>query len=83
MSGPRGHLKRREARLGALDRPWPSAADREPPAPARCPWLIDRTPESYAATDQVNLTDEQSRFMHVAGGGFEQRYNAQATYDKE
>ncbi|MGC1698000.1 MAG: IS1182 family transposase [Pseudolabrys sp.] len=29
-------------------------------------------------TDQVNLTDEESRIMAVAGGGFEQCYNAQA-----
>ena len=29
-------------------------------------------------TDQVNLTDEESRIMPVAGGGFEQCYNAQA-----
>ena len=29
-------------------------------------------------TDQVNLTDEGSRIMPVAGGGFEQCYNAQA-----
>jgi transposase len=28
-------------------------------------------------TDQVNLTDEESRIMPVAGGGFEQCYNAQ------
>jgi transposase len=28
-------------------------------------------------TDQVNLTDEESRIMKVAGGGFEQCYNAQ------
>jgi transposase len=28
--------------------------------------------------DQVNLTDEDSRIMPVAGGGFEQAYNAQA-----
>lgn len=27
-------------------------------------------------TDQVNLTDEDSRIMPVAGGGFEQAYNA-------
>lgn len=31
-----------------------------------------------ASTDQVNLTDEDSRIMKVAGGGFEQCYNAQA-----
>ena len=28
--------------------------------------------------DQINLTDEESRIMRVAGGGFEQCYNAQA-----
>lgn len=30
------------------------------------------------AKEQVNLTDEDSRIMPVAGGGFEQAYNAQA-----
>jgi hypothetical protein len=29
-------------------------------------------------TDQVHLTDEQSRIMPVPGGGFDQCYNAQA-----
>lgn len=29
-------------------------------------------------SDQINLTDEDSRIMKVAGGGFEQCYNAQA-----
>ena len=33
------------------------------------------------AKDQVNLTDEQSRIMPTAGGGFEQTYNAQACVD--
>lgn len=33
------------------------------------------------ASDQVNLTDEDSRIMPVAGGGFEQAYNAQAAVD--
>jgi hypothetical protein len=37
-----------------------------PPAPDALP------------TDQINLTDEESRIMPVAGGGFEQCYNAQA-----
>src|SRR6202049_3911346 len=37
-----------------------------PPAPGALP------------TDQINLTDEESRIMPVAGGGFEQFYNAQA-----
>jgi hypothetical protein len=32
-------------------------------------------------TDQINLTDEESRIMPVAGGGFEQCYNAQAVVD--
>lgn len=34
-------------------------------------------------TDQVNLTDADSRIMPVAGGGFEQAYNAQAAVDTE
>ncbi len=35
------------------------------------------------ATDQVNLTDSESRVMPVAGGGFEQCYNAQAAVDTD
>jgi Transposase DDE domain len=34
--------------------------------------------EGPGLTDQVNLTDEESRIMPVPGGGFEQCYNAQA-----
>ena len=34
--------------------------------------------EGPLATDQINLTDEESRIMPVAGGGFEQCYNGQA-----
>ena len=34
--------------------------------------------EGPLPSDQVNLTDEESRIMPVAGGGFEQCYNAQA-----
>ena len=34
--------------------------------------------EGPAPSDQVNLTDEESRIMPAAGGGFEQCYNAQA-----
>jgi transposase len=34
--------------------------------------------EGPGATDQVNLTDEESRIMPVPGGGFEQCYNAPA-----
>jgi Transposase DDE domain/Transposase domain (DUF772) len=40
-----------------------------PPAPP---------PEGPLPNDQVNLTDEESRIMPSAGGGFEQCYNAQA-----
>lgn len=35
------------------------------------------------ADDQINLTDEESRIMKVAGSGFEQCYNAQAVVDTE
>jgi transposase len=34
--------------------------------------------EGPRPSDQVNLTDEDSRIMPVAGGGFDQCYNAQA-----
>jgi hypothetical protein len=34
--------------------------------------------EGALPADQINLTDEDSRIMPVAGGGFEQCYNAQA-----
>ncbi len=34
-------------------------------------------------SDQINLTDEESRIMPVSGGGFEQAYNAQAAVDAE
>ena len=32
-------------------------------------------------SDQINLTDEESRIMHMPGGGFEQAYNVQAAVD--
>ncbi len=44
----------------------PGGRPPEPPTPGARP------------TDQINLTDEESRIMPVAGGGFEQCYNAQA-----
>lgn len=46
----------------------------KPPAPP----VADPGP-----TDQVNLTDEESRIMKVSGGGFEQCYNAQAVVAAE
>jgi transposase len=39
--------------------------------------------EGARPTDQINLTDEESRIMPVAGGGFEQCYNAQAVVAAE
>ncbi len=33
--------------------------------------------------DQINLSDEDSRIMPVAGGGFEQSYNAQGAVDTD
>ncbi|MFT7524474.1 MAG: hypothetical protein ACI92A_002343, partial [Candidatus Paceibacteria bacterium] len=35
--------------------------------------------EGARPSDQINLTDEESRIMPVAGGGFGQCYNAQGT----
>ena len=55
----------REARAAATGRK-PRGRPPEPPA------------EGPRPTDQVNLTDEESRIMPVAGGGFDQCYNAQA-----
>ena len=43
-----------------------------------------KPPESGPrANDPINLTDEKSRIMKVAGGGFEQCFNAQAVVDTE
>jgi transposase len=58
-------LAAREARTKATGKK-PGGRPPAPPAEGPLP------------TDQVNLTDEDSRIMPVAGGGFEQCYNAQA-----
>ncbi|QLH49098.1 MAG: IS1182 family transposase [Candidatus Accumulibacter cognatus] len=43
---------------------------------------VPKAPEpGVRDSDQINLTDEESRIMPVAGGGFEQAYNAQAAVD--
>ena len=34
-------------------------------------------------TDQINLTDEESRIMKTSGGGFEQCYNGQASVEHD
>ena len=58
-------LAARDAKAAATGRK-PGGKPPEPPV------------EGARPTDQVNLTDEESRIMPVAGGGFEQCYNAQA-----
>jgi len=58
-------LAAREARTAATGKK-PGGRPPRPPAEAPLP------------SDQINLTDEDSRIMPVAGGGFEQCYNAQA-----
>jgi len=58
-------LAAREAKTKATGKK-PGGKPPEPPAAGPLP------------TDQINLTDEDSRIMPVAGGGFEQCYNAQA-----
>jgi hypothetical protein len=61
-----------EARLAARDTK-AAATGRKPRGKPPQPPV-----EGPLPTDQVNLTDEQSRIMPVAGGGFEPCYNAQA-----
>src|SRR6266481_82096 len=58
-------LAAREAKVEATGRK-PRSKPPEPPVEGPLP------------RDQINLTDEESRIMPVAGGGFEQCYNAQA-----
>jgi hypothetical protein len=58
-------LAAREAKAAATGRK-PGGKPPQPPVAGPLP------------QDQINLTDEESRIMPVAGGGFEQCYNAQA-----
>ena len=62
-------LKRRQAQRDAGKTP--RGKDPEPPQ------------EGPRDSDQVSLTDKDSRIMPVSGGGFEQCYNAQAAVDIE
>jgi transposase len=62
-------LDRRQAQRDAGNKP--RGKDPEPPR------------EGPRDSDQVSLTDEDSRIMPVSGGGFEQSYNAQAAVDTE
>src|ERR671921_294402 len=61
-----------EARLAARDTKAAATGRKPRGKPPRPPT------EGPRPTDQVNLTDAQSRIMPVAGGGFEPCYNAQA-----
>jgi transposase len=58
-------LAAREAKIAAAGKK-PGGKPPQPPA------------EGPRPDDQINLTDEESRIMPVAGSGFEQCYNAQA-----
>jgi hypothetical protein len=64
-----GKLAKRQAQRDAGKKP--RGPDPEPP---------QHGPQD---SDQVNLTDQESRIMPVSGGGFEQSYNAQASVDTE
>ena len=63
-------VAKREAKSEASGKPPRGKAPTPPQAGAR-----DK--------DQINLTDEESRIMKVAGGGFEQCYNGQIAVDME
>jgi transposase len=58
-------LRAREAKTAATGKK-PGGRQPQPPVEGPLP------------SDQINLTDEDSRIMPVAGGGYEQCYNAQA-----
>jgi hypothetical protein len=60
------------AKLAARDEKT-AASGKKPGGRAPAPPLEGPQPK-----DQINLTDEDSRIMPVAGGGFELCYNAQA-----
>jgi len=62
------HQAKVEAREAKIEATGKKPAGKPPQPPVEGP----------LPTDQVNLTDEESRIMPVAGGGFEQCYNAQA-----
>ena len=65
MAEHEAKMAAREAKTAATGKK-PGGKPPQPPAEGPLP------------NDQVNLTDEESRIMPVAGGGFDQCYNAQA-----
>src|ERR1700758_729757 len=80
-------LARREERLGKLAEHRAKLAARDEKTAASGKKPGGRTPapplEGPQPKDQINLTDEDSRIMPVAGGGVEQCYNAQAVVATE
>jgi transposase len=68
MAEYRAKLDARAAKIQATGKK-PGGRPPEPPVAGPSP------------KDQINLTDEDSRIMPMAGGGFEQCYNAQAVVD--
>jgi transposase len=65
MAEHEGKMAAREAKIAATGKR-PGGKPPQPPV------------EGPRPSDQINLTDEDSRIMPVAGGGFDQCYNAQA-----
>jgi hypothetical protein len=61
-----------EAKMAAREAKTAATGKKPPGKPPQPPT------EGPAPSDQVNLTDQESRIMPVAGGGFDQCYNAQA-----
>jgi transposase len=70
MAEHKAKLAAREAKIKATG----NKPGGKPPAPPT---------EGPQPSDQINLTDEESRIMPVAGGGFDQCYNAQAAVAAE
>jgi hypothetical protein len=67
-------MAERRDKLAARDEASGKKPGGRPPAPPL---------EGPQAKDQINLTHEDSRIMPVAGGGFEQCYDAQAVVATE
>src|SRR5208337_3186615 len=71
-SATRAMMAEHEAKMAAREARTAATGKKpggKPPAPPT---------EGPLPNDQVNLTEEESRIMPVAGGGFDQCYNAQA-----
>ncbi len=86
MSIPK-ELARREERLAAIRQAKAQieARDEKTARTGKKPGGKPPAPPSSGVrpTDQINLTDEDSRIMPATGKGFEQSYNAQAAVDTE